>query len=81
MGEVISVDFVNKAKLKPSEVINIDPDFIDQFRGILVRTGCTEAQINNVMQGIHDYNHYLTMDDITKSIVDLFIDNTRHIKW
>jgi hypothetical protein len=79
MGEVIAIDFVNKAKLKPTEVVNLDPDFMEQFRGILVRTGCTEGQIENVMLGIHDYNHYLVLDDHTRCIVDLFLTHARNV--
>ena len=79
MGDVIAVDFINKAKLKPVEVINPDPEFMEQFRDILVRNGCTAGQIDNVMLGIRDYNHYLVLDDNTRCIVDLFLTHAQHM--
>lgn len=79
MSNVIAVDFVNKAKMKPVDIINPDPEFLQVFRQILVRTGCSDAQIGNVMQGIHDYNHYLVLDGNTKLIVDLFLTNAQNL--
>ena len=59
-------------------MIHLDPVFMEQFKDILVRNGCTEGQIQNVFAGIYDYNHYLVLDEYTRQVVDLFLTHAQH---
>lgn len=80
MGDVIAVDFRNKARLKPRAAVMIDPSIMQVFKEILSRHGCGADEIDDIVLGVTDYNHYLTLDHQRRHIADVFITNTQHLQ-
>lgn len=79
MGDVITVDFKNRLRLRPAESVQIPEWLLERFEDILVRQGLAAADIRDVMNGVRDYNHYLSMESQLQHIVDIFTENTRGI--
>jgi len=69
MGEVITVDFVRKARTVPNPIF-------DRFVEILVRLGLAEEDIDEVLEAIRDRSYYETCDSDIKRIVDVWFDHT-----
>jgi hypothetical protein len=67
MGEVITVDF----KRKPVE-FNLD-QYINVFVDSLIAIGLAEEDIDDVVDGITDYEYYKTLDDDLKVIVERYL--------
>ena len=67
MGEVITVDF----RRKPVE-FNLD-QYINEFIDSLMAIGLAEEDIEDVVDGITDYEHYKTLDDDLKVIVERYL--------
>jgi len=67
MGEVITVDF----RRKPVE-FNLD-QYINEFIDALIACGLAEEDIDDIVDGITDYEHYKTLDDDLKVIVERYL--------
>jgi len=67
MGKVITVDF----RRKPVE-FNLD-QYINEFIDALIACGLAEEDIDDVVDGITDYDHYKTLDDDLKVIVERYL--------
>jgi hypothetical protein len=67
MGEVIHVNFKNKCRT----TLNADRLY-NGFIEILESHGITEEDIADVLDGIHNLNHYNTLDDDLKRFVDVW---------
>jgi hypothetical protein len=69
MGEVIVVDFKQKAKAVSSP---IPPEKYDRFCDILRGKGLCEDDILDVIDGIQDIRTYMELDKDLKHIVDVY---------
>jgi hypothetical protein len=69
MGEVITVDFVRKARTVANPIF-------DRFAEMLARNGIVEDDIQDVLEAIRDPKFYETCDDIIKRIVDVWFEHT-----
>ena len=69
MGEVITVDFVRKARTVANPIF-------DRFAAMLARNGIVEDDIQDVLEAIRDPKFYETCDDTIKRIVDVWFEHT-----
>ena len=72
MGEVITVDFVRKAR-------TVSNPIVDRFIEILARQGLDQDDILEVLDAIKDPAFYETCDADIKNIADIWFEHTAHL--
>lgn len=75
MGEVVYVDFK-----RTRSNTSVPDEMLDRFTAILRRKGLAEDDIQDVLEGIADYRHYLTLDKDLKYIVEVWFQHMGEVK-
>ena len=72
MGEVIQVNFRTASRTRNNWMLQ-------RFADMLAEHGLDDDDIADVLDGIFDYEHYKSLDDVGRHIVDIWHQHTSNL--
>ena len=72
MGEVIHVDF-RSPRVQQQEYM------LQRFSDMLAERGFDDEDIADVLDGIHDFEYYKTLDPVCQHVIDVWHSNTANL--